>query len=533
MIGTTRREFMYVVGGATFALNAPAWAGGDDTWNQGDLVHLLPTASHQRFLIKTSFKTPRHDAPLLAIDDRRVPGKRGDSQGYFWRFDVDGLNPATRYSLRLLDARGRGITDPWPLKTLPHPSQRMDRLRILTYTCAGGDERQAAPDGTPFYISLAARRQLLQRGLMFAPDVVIANGDHVYYDQRTMLMNKPPFVIQAQRALLDRVGTLDVTKPIFGTENEDIIRRVGDSQIAQLYGVMLRSTPVFFLTDDHDLFENDEATDDYVTLPPEPAYLDAARAIQHLYYPEFLPDATRPQDLPGGRQDGGAPGLSEAFGTLRYGTLFEALLYDTKRFASVDSAHGFLVPPDAEAWLQARTQARDTVHLAHIPSTPLGWSAGKWGEWYPDVLQENGRLGTTQPKPHWPESWWHQHQRILKMLGAQTGRTPLMLSGDLHQFSAGRILKSGDLDFTSNPIHSIIVGPLGTGAPAFPSAHRKVLAQPPTAITMDEHFPPLEKNGFTIMDVTPHRMGFAFYAWRPPQAVAEIAGLNPVYGFQI
>ena len=34
------------------------------------------------------------------------------------------------------------------------------------------------------------------------------------------------------------------------------------------------------------------------------------------------------------------------------------------------------------------------THLVHVPSNPPGWSAGKWGEWYPDVLGDDGKLTT-------------------------------------------------------------------------------------------------------------------------------------------
>ena len=45
-------------------------------------------------------------------------------------------------------------------------------------------------------------------------------------------------------------------------------------------------------------------------------------------------------------------------------------------------------------WLSSRTAADDTAFLMHIPSTPIGWSAGKLGDWYPDVRQSDGSLGT-------------------------------------------------------------------------------------------------------------------------------------------
>jgi hypothetical protein len=39
---------------------------------------------------------------------------------------------------------------------------------------------------------------------------------------------------------------------------------------------------------------------------------------------------------------------------------------------------------------------------------------------------------------------------------------------------------------------------------------------------MEEALKPTEKNGFTIIDVTPDKLTFTQYVWRPPQPVAEI-----------
>src|SRR5262249_37238235 len=88
----------------------------------------------------------------------------------------------------------------------------------------------------------------------------IANGDHLYWDQETTL-NKP-------KAMADplvqywwgRFGTLDRSLPILGTKNEAVVHAIADYQIGGLYTVKLRSIPSFFLTDDHDEFENDEFT---------------------------------------------------------------------------------------------------------------------------------------------------------------------------------------------------------------------------------------------------------------------------------
>ena len=64
-----------------------------------------------------------------------------------------------------------------------------------------------------------------------------------------------------------------------------------------LYAALCRSTPVFFVQDDHDYFENDEADDRFISFPPDAFMMSAGRASQHLYYPEFLPDPMRPLGL--------------------------------------------------------------------------------------------------------------------------------------------------------------------------------------------------------------------------------------------
>ena len=164
-----------------------------------------------------------------------------------------------------------------------------------------------------------------------------------------------------------------------------------------------------------------------------------------------------------------------------------------------------------------------------MPSTPLGWSAGKWGEWYPDVLQKDGTLGIERPKPYWPPGWWSQHQRILEMLHAQQRRTPLIVSGDLHALACGKIRKSGNLDLSKNPVHSLCVGPLGSAGPAFPSAIRGTPAQVPSLLAVDESVAPLEKNGFTLIDVSPQKIRLQLFAWRPPEPLDKIDSLQPFH----
>ncbi|MBN7797575.1 hypothetical protein [Parahaliea mediterranea] len=532
----SRRSLLQGIGAATATLSlTPASRAFDDTggaWWQGDVAHLLPLVDHRQILLKCSFNSAQSGIPHLRVGDRAVAGRRSDSAGRFWRFHVDKLDPGKTYQLQLTDERGKARTDPWPLRTFPAPDAPATHLRILTFTCAGGDEDIATAGGTHFFLALAARQRLLERGLSFSPDVVIANGDHVYWDQATS-QNKPEPFARAARDMFARHGELDPTRPALGTPNEGVLTRIVDAQIARLYGVRLRSTPSFFITDDHDLFENDEATDTLVTLPPDQRMLDLARSVQHLYYPEFLPDPTRPGFLPGSGAPDRLADCSEVFGTLRYGRLLEALLYDTKRYSTLKGPQATMIPPAVERWLGARTASTDTAQLLHMPSTPIGWSAGKWGEWYPDVLQADGRLGIERAKDYWPHGWWSQHQRLLAMLHAQSGRPPVIVSGDLHAFSSGQILKSGGLDLANNPVNTLCVGPLGSAGPGFPSFIRGTPPQVPSQLVLDQAFAPLEKNGFSLLDITPEKIDVRMFAWRPPESAEKIGHLQPFHRYSI
>src|SRR6516225_5246757 len=63
----------------------------EDQWDQGRLAHLLPTVSHDRFLIKASFDHLLAAAPELSVGATRVRGQRNPGDGSFWQFDAPGL----------------------------------------------------------------------------------------------------------------------------------------------------------------------------------------------------------------------------------------------------------------------------------------------------------------------------------------------------------------------------------------------------------------------------------------------------------
>ena len=228
------------------------------------MQHLLPTVTHDRVRLKASFAGVLREAPRLRIGGTTVDGKRSDSAGRFWSWDLTGLVPDRQYRMQLLDARGRPAAEPWSLRTFPAPTARPKRLRLLIFTCAGGNDvvRNA---GIDLFQPARVRNRLLRRGLAFDPDAIVANGDHVYWDLEAgisaQFMGASPYG-------REKIGVFDRAAPTLGRHNEPVLLRAAGPQIVDVYGTDCRSVPMFFLTDDHDYFENDEANDTIVTFPP-------------------------------------------------------------------------------------------------------------------------------------------------------------------------------------------------------------------------------------------------------------------------
>jgi hypothetical protein len=499
-------------------------------WDEGQLKHVIPAANHDRFLIKTSFKSALPFTPRLSVNGKAVEGFRTDVAGRFWRFDVTSLTPATQYALQITDPGGKPLCASWSLKTFPTPDARPESLRILSYTCGGGY------DGAPFHgktvaLNMAARRRLLARGMSFSPDVVIANGDQIYWDQTTTFAKFEPDY--AKKEMFDKFGELDISVPMMHPKNVETFTKVCDYQIAGLYGTTLRSTPSYFLTDDHDYFDNDTLDAINATLPPDTYGLLGAQQTQHMYYPEHLPDPNRPVWLPGGDRAGMPPDTNMTFGTLRYGSLLETVLYDCRRYVNYKGDHAQVVPQWVEDWLIKRTIAEDTSHFIHIPSLPFAYSSGKLGDWYPDLLDKSsGKLVTYKEKAGWQRGWFGQHQRLIAALASQKKRAPTVVQGDFHASAAGKVHRSGELNL-SCPIDIVLTGTLGTGDVAFPSGARGIESTPSQLIGMDEAMKVTEKNGFSIIDITPEKMTFTMFTYRPPQDAAEIDTMKPAMTYEV
>jgi hypothetical protein len=375
---------------------------------------------------------------------------------------------------------------------------------------------------------------------------MIAIGDHLYWDQKTALEHRAPERSAATRAFYQSVGMLDHQAPATAPRNEVAIKAACEPQIAHLYGVMLRSTPSYFVGDDHDYYENDEAHPNLVTLPPYTYQSNFARYTRSLFLPDFLPDTARPELLSGSGAGDRAHGISESFGTFRYGDLAEALIYDCARFLSLKGDAAGLVPPEVERWLLERTADQSVRHLMHVPSHPMGWTAGKWREWYPDVAaSESGgpaiarmdaqgkraTLTTDQPKFMWQRGWWLQHQRMLEALGSQSAREGILLSGDLHATGHLTIAESAELSL-GTPVHSILTGPIGTGT-GWPSAARGTPPLIASNLAADSLAEVEEKNGFTLIDLSRNEMTLRLFKWRRDQPESAIDTLEPYHSHTI
>jgi len=505
-----RRQFLAGGFGATLLsampadlLVAPAAPRSATDWDNGQVRHLLPTVNDSDILIKASFAAALTAAPSLRIGGLTVRGRMSDTRGEFWQFRVGNLQPGRRYTLSLTTSNGKPLCDRWDLSTFPSADSRPDRFRVLFFTCAGGHDALT-------FLPAVIRNRLLRRALTFQPDAVVANGDHVYWD---LLSPGGGPRLGASEEAKRIAGTFSRSTVALGSPNETVLKLAASPQILPVYGTDFRSTPVFFLQDDHDYFENDEATDQIVTFPPSAFMLQLARATQRLYYPEFLPHATRPPGLPWSSSGDRDPGLSESFGTIRFGRLAEILLYDVRRTMTLAGPSAVFIDPEVERWLRDRTAAVDTTHLVHAPSNPPGWSAGKWGEWYPDFLGADGKLTTLVAKPYWQAGWLAQHDRLMASLAAVRERTPLIISGDLHAIGIGRMLRCGTLNLDANPITAVLAGPIGTGPTGWPSGRRGIGATPPAHIDLREEVPPIEQHGFTIVDFLSDRTDMRFFKW--------------------
>lgn len=525
-----RRTFLKGTGAASLFLNAHsdllatsanAATPSNAVWDAGLVRHLLPQVSDTRLVIKASFARPLAEAPTLRVGSMRVRGQMSDTRGEFWQFHATGLRPSRPHRLALTDSGGRPMCQPWEISTFPAPDERPERFRVLFISCVGGHEAMK-------FLSPAVRNRLLRRALSFKPQAAVMNGDHVYWD---LLSPNTAKTYGQSKEALQIAGKFDRAGIVLGGDNETVLKKAVSPQLVPVYGSDFRSTPVFFIQDDHDYFDNDDAFDEIITFPPSFFMLQMARATQRMYYPEFLPDFARPRGLAWSSMADRTEGISESFGTIRYGRLAEVLLYDIRRSQTLAGPSAVYIDPEAEHWLMARMADGEVSHVVHAPSNPPGWSAGKWGEWYPDALGADKKLTINTPKPYWQPGWLKQHDRIMTAMSSMKGRAPLVVSGDMHSIALGKMLRSGPNDFSFNPITVALSGTGGTRPLGWPSTgFRGTPATPSQVLDFKEEVKPLELHGFTLVDFAPDKMVLQQFRWDvKSQSIEAIDTLQPFH----
>jgi hypothetical protein len=171
-----------------------------------------------------------------------------------------------------------------------------------------------------------------------------------------------------------------------------------------------------------------------------------------------------------------------------------------------------MVPKAIERWLVKRTRKTPAAHYSHMCGTPILWTAGKYAEWYPDILVD-GQLRIDVDKPYWPDGWDDQHDRLVRAASARRDRIPLWIQGDLHCSALGLMTETRGDDLSKNPIVALGVGTPGTGTPGFPSGFRGVKPKPSLTVQADEILEPLEENGFSLIDYTAREIKVSMFRW--------------------
>ena len=465
--------------------------------------HILSSASHERLGISLSLSKSTLKLELLLNGSNLIKGRKTDKEGKHWQFLSNKLISNESYELQLI-SENEPIYKRWTIKTFPDPEAKIKKLSFMSFTCPGGGDAFRA-SGREFFKPFSFRQNIFNEGLSKNPDFAIAIGDHVYWDLRGE--SSPPvgrnsklikFFLGGYLRL--RYGSFNRLESADSKTNESVLKKIGNEQIASLYGTRFKSTPIFFIPDDHDYFENDDAEEEIVTFPADKFSKDAFRKMADLFYPPLL---DTPDDLPG-----------RSIGRIRYGDAFEGLIADCAGNMTLGDKKAVLISNKDEEWILSRIKKSKAKHLAFIPSHPLGYTAGKWREWYPDVVAEEGATGTVVNellsgrsgslttdvnKYLWQSGWFLQHQRLLKSIAQRKG-SRFIFSGDIHAIGASSIIKSGE-ESLERAVKTFLVGPVSSSTGTWPSFARGITAENPKYLKCETIYSIKEENGFTFFQI--------------------------------
>ncbi|MEX2326957.1 MAG: hypothetical protein WD558_04445, partial [Pseudomonadales bacterium] len=87
-----------------------------------------------------------------------------------------------------------------------------------------------------------------------------------------------------------------------------------------------------------------------------------------------------------------------------------------------------------------------------------------------------------------------------------------------------------EMDFSANPVTTILSGPIGTSPFGFPSAVRGSRPLPAKHLDLNEEVAPVEEHGFTLVDFLPDRMVVQLFKWDVnSQSLDDIDSLQPFH----
>src|SRR6266576_2825117 len=109
------------------------------------------------------------------------------------------------------------------------------------------------------------------------------------------------------------------------------------------------------------------------------------------------------------------------------------------------------------------------------------------------------RAMPTRTKANWQPGWLAQHDRIIKAAHEMGGRIPLVVSGDIHATTLGRMTRTGNIDMSKNPVVVVVSGTVGSMT-NFPSGSRGRGVQHPNHLDLVDAWTPIEENGFMVAD---------------------------------
>ena len=349
-----RRKFLRGSAGAALALGLPddliaqaaTATAPASSWDAGGVRHLLPAVSDTRMLIKASFDAPMADAPTLMSAAHPCAAAWATRAASIGTSMPPTSHRAARTAVAHRGAR-RAAMRAVGAFDLSGPRRAAGAVPFADLHLRGRPRGPQIPPRRDAQSVAAARAE-------FAPQAVVANGDQVYWDllapvgSRLLGMHPTP---------CELAGMFDRSALVLGGDNEAVLKRAAGPQIVPVYGTDFRSTPVFFMQDDHDYFDNDEATDEIVTFPPSYFMLPArARDAEHVLsgIPARRGAAARPAMVVGRR-----PGVG------RFGKLRHAALRPPRRGAALRRA------PHADAGRAERglrrSAGREMAEGAHAP----------------------------------------------------------------------------------------------------------------------------------------------------------------------